>query len=108
MTPAEQLQAAVDSWSDLLRDRTTAERWEALEHLAKRCDAVRDEARATMERYVFDMLAITILARGDGLVVRVPPTSFRAVHLDAARWAHTRAMESAAGLPMGSLGTEEG
>lgn len=108
MTPAEQLQAAIAQWADLLGNYSQAERWAALEHLAKRCDEARRDAQAVMEAFTWDLLAVCVLARGDGLVVRVPAAAFLTVVKDAERWAQTRAMEAAAGLPMGALGAEEG
>lgn len=108
MTPEESLQAAVNRWTETLGACTPAQRWQVLEQLALKCDATRREALMAIEQLGWDLLAVCILARGDALVVRVPPAAFKNVIADADRWAKARAMESAAGLPMGALDAEEG
>lgn len=110
MTPEmkEQIREAVRTWADLLRNHTPAERWVALERIATRCDEDRAAMQRVLERHAIDLIAVLYLARPEEVNTAIAGGLNLTIY-EAVPWVRERALEAAAGLQVGTLGsTKEG
>ncbi len=109
MTPEkrQRVREAVRGWAATLATATPDERWATLERIAARCDEDRAAMAAALERHAIDLLAVLYLARPaevDAALLR----GHNIMITDAVPWVRERALEAAAGLPIGALGATEG